>query len=579
MDDLYRATTGGTLTSVRIDRWTAALALPALVYFLVFTVYPIIGNIILTFQRETQSGALVWAGISNYLDLTTDPFIGKVITNTLIYMITVPLIDLALAMPLASILKRIDSKVLLLLFMIPSFIPFVTAAVAWELSLNPFYGPVYYFARINWFTSIWMIVIMDVWESLPLATLIIYAGLKSIPKEVEEASSVDGLVGMRKFMQVDLPYSSPNILTALVLTLIFAAFTFDPIFVTEGQMPPMTAVDLAYYSYQQFFGGIIGYAAVLILIMSGLSTVLAYLFVRAMLSGEPRRSRWQRIGSKFPNRSSPRWMVGVVLVIYAAFLLFPIGWILLESIKPSAQVFNIPPVILTLTPTLQHYVNAFTQGLPYLISSLAVGAGVLLITVLLGAPAAYAMARHGFGGRTFLTFILFLYSLPAIIFMLPIYQIMNAIGLVNTWWALILSYPVFVLPVVIWICYNFYRNFPAHVDEAAQVDGMNTFSAFFRMILPSSLDVVAIAALYSFLISWGALIFPLVLTYSPFNMTFPPFGAQTFSIFIGATLGHESVHYGELAASSIVSLIPAIALLYFMRNRLDKMYRVGGFKG
>ncbi|GGT90633.1 hypothetical protein GCM10007116_05590 [Sulfodiicoccus acidiphilus] len=558
------------------------MALPALVYFLVFTVYPIVGNVVLTFQKETTTGALVWAGLSNYLDLTTDPFIGKVLVNTVIYMVTVPLIDVALALPLASILKRVDSKLLLVLFMLPSFIPFVTAAVSWELVLNPFYGPVYYFARFNWFTSIWMIVIMDVWESLPLATLVIYAGLKSIPREIEEAANMDGLVGIRKFMQVDLPYVAPNILTALVLMLIFATFTFDPIFVTEGQMPPMTAVDLAYYSYQQFFGGIIGYAAVLILIMSGMSTALAYLFVRSMLGGGKSggRSRWQWVGVKFPNSSSPRWAVGTVTAVYLLFLLFPVAWLVLESIKPYSQVFSIPPVILTSQPTLVHYLNALTQGLPYIVSSLITAAGVLMITVLIGAPAAYAMSRYGFGGRAFLTFVLFIYSLPAIIFMLPIYEIMNFLGLVNTWWALILSYPVFVLPVVIWMCYNFYRNFPAHVDEAAQVDGMNKVTAFFRMILPSSSDVIAVAVLYSFLISWGALIFPLVLSYSPFNMNLlSPYGAQTFSIFIGATLGHESVHYGALAASGMISLIPAVILLYFMRNRLDKLYRVGGFKG
>lgn len=78
----------------------------------------------------------------------------------------------------------------------------------------------------------------------------------------------------------------------------------------------------------------------------------------------------------------------------------------------------------------------------------------------------------------------------------------------------------------------------------------------------------------------GALIFQLVLTYSPFSMNLAaPYGAQTYSIFIGATLSHESVHYGSLAAPSIISLIPPVILLYIMRDRLDRMYRVGGAKG
>jgi multiple sugar transport system permease protein len=569
-----------------IEKWAGVLALPAIIYFLIFTVYPIIGNVILSFQKETFTGALVWAGWYNYHTILVDPFFGLVFKNTIFYMVTVPFIDIALAIPLAAILKRTDSKVLLLLILLPAFIPFVTAAVAWELVLNPFYGPVYYFARFNWFRTIWMIVIMDVWESLPMTALFLYAGLKSIPPEIEEAAKVDGVRGIKKLMQVDLPYILPNILMALVLAIIFATFTFDPIFVTQGEVPPMSNVDLAYYSYQQFFTGLIGYAAVLIIIMSAMSTVMSYAFVRVLRGSPSNRpakrttSRWQKFASRFPNFEVPRPAVWIATIIYLIFFLFPMVWIFLESIKTSAQIFEIPPVIVTTTPSISHYVSAVVQGMPFLISSLITAVGVTLITIFIGTPAAFAMSRYNFGGDKLLIYVLFVYTLPSIIFMLPLYEIMNALHLINTFWALIITYPVFVLPVVIWLNYNFYKNFPKHIDEAAQVDGMNLVSAFFKVILPMSIDGVMIAVLYSFIISWGALIFPLVLTYSPFSMNLAaPYGAQTYSIFIGATLGHESVHYGSLAAASVISLIPPAILLYIMRDRLERMYRVGGTKG
>lgn len=587
MDDIYRTAAHNSVTYMKpITKWAGLLTLPAIIYFLVFTLYPIIGNVILSFQRETLSGALVWTGLYNYHTILVDPYFGLVFKNTIFYMLTVPFIDIALAIPLAAILKRTDSKLMLLLVLLPSFIPFVTAAVSWELVLNPFYGPVYYFARFNWFDTIWMIVIMDVWESLPMAALFIYAGLKSIPKEIEEASKVDGLRGIRKLMQVDLPYILPNILMSLVLSIIFATFTFDPIFVTQGEVPPMSNVDLAYYSYQQFFTGIIGYAAVLIIIMSVISTIMSYAFVRVLRGGPSSKpskhttSRWQTFASGFPNTqmsSAITWFTGA---LYLIFFLFPLVWVFLESIKPSAQIFSIPPVILTSSPSLVHYVAAIIEGMPFLLSSLIVAVGVLLITVFVGTPAAFAMARYNFGGDKLLVYVLFIYTLPSIIFMLPLYEIMNMLGLINTMWALIITYPVFVLPVVIWLSYNFYKNFPEHIDEAAQVDGMNLVKAFFKVIMPMSMDGIMIAVLYSFIISWGALIFPLVLTYSPFSMNLAaPYGAQTYSIFIGATLGHESVHYGSLAAASIISLIPPVILLYVMRDRLERMYRVGGAKG
>ena len=103
----------------------------------------------MSFQRETLSGALVWAGLYNYHTLLVDPYFGLVFKNTIFYMVTVPFIDIALAIPLTAILKRTDSRLMLLLVLLPSFFPFVTVAVAWELVLNPFYGPVYYFARFN----------------------------------------------------------------------------------------------------------------------------------------------------------------------------------------------------------------------------------------------------------------------------------------------------------------------------------------------------------------------------------------------------------------------------------------------
>ncbi|MEM3196557.1 MAG: ABC transporter permease subunit [Conexivisphaerales archaeon] len=587
MDVIYTISTYNAVTKMKpITKWAGILTLPAIIYFLVFTVYPIIGNVILSFQRETLTGALVWTGWFNYHTILVDPYFGLVFKNTIFYMITVPFIDIALAIPLAALLKRTNSRIMLLLVLLPSFIPFVTAAVSWELVLNPFYGPVYYFARFNWFKTIWMIVIMDVWESLPMAALFIFAGLKSIPNEIEEASKVDGLRGIRKLMQVDLPYILPNILMSLVLSIIFATFTFDPIFVTQGEVPPMSNVDLAYYSYQQFFTGIIGYAAVLIIIMSVMSTIMSYAFVR-VLRGNPANkpaksntSRWQSFASRFPNLPMPSIATWLASAIYLIFFMFPLVWVFLESLKPGAQIFSIPPIILTSTPSLVHYASAIFKGLPFLLSSLIVAVGVLLITVFVGTPAAFAMSRYNIGGDKLLIYVLFIYTLPSIIFMLPLYEIMNALGLINTMWALIFTYPVFVLPVVIWLSYNFYKNFPAHIDEAAQVDGMNLVKAYFKVIMPMSMDGIMIAVLYSFMISWGALIFPLVLTYSPFSMNLAaPYGAQTYSIFIGSTLGHESVNYGTLAAASIISLIPPVILLYVMRDRLERMYRVGGTKG
>ncbi|MEM3670705.1 MAG: ABC transporter permease subunit [Thermoprotei archaeon] len=559
---------------MRVDKQAAILALPAFIYLLAFAVYPIIDNVVLSFQRQNYLGVISWAGLHNYFQLATDPFIARVVENTVLYMVAVPIIDVALAIPLAVILKRVNKTWVLLITLLPAFIPFVTASVAWLLALNPFYGVAYFLFRTNLFNTPWMVVVVDVWESMPLATLIIYAGLRAIPKSIEEASMMDNVIGIRKLLQIDLPYVFPSVLNAFVLMLIFATFTFDPIYVFEGVVAPLTNLDLAFYSYSQFFSGQPGYAAVLIIIMSLLATAMSLAFIRTTTSRNARRIP---VPKSVPNRQVPYLVTVAVLCVYLVFLLFPFAWLIIESLKTSAAIYYIPPQLLPSPVTISHYVGALSNGAPYLISSLVVAAFVLVITVVLGAPAAFSMARYRFGGTKLLGFILYVYSLPAVIFMLPLFYIVYHLGLINTWWGLIITYPVFVLPVVVWMMYNSYSNFPPSVDEAGQMDGMSKVRTFFRVVLPLSGDAIGIAALYSFLISWGSLVFPLVLTYSPFNMNFAsPSGAQTFSIFIGGTLGHEAVHYGSLAAASIISVVPAALLLYAMRSRLEKIWNLGG---
>jgi multiple sugar transport system permease protein len=147
----------------------------------------------------------------------------------------------------------------------------------------------------------------------------------------------------------------------------------------------------------------------------------------------------------------------------------------------------------------------------------------------------------------------------------------------NSWFGLIISYPVFVMPLTIWMLYNFYSNFPKHIDEAANMDGMNVFKTFYSIILRLSGDGISVTLLYSFILAWGALIFPLALTYTPFNMSLlHPSGAQTATIFVGSTIGHEAFNYGALSAASVISIVPSLLLIYLARKRIEKLWRVGG---
>ena len=551
--------------------------LPALIYFLIFAIYPMFENIVLTFEHQNIAGNYIFVGLKNYKELFYTPHLGQIVDNSLIYTFIVPFIDIVLAIPLANFLKRLKRNFLLPIILLPAFIPLVTGATMWILMLNPLYGITYFVYHKDLFTTIWSIVIIDIWSSLPLATLIIYSGLKGIPKNIEEASSMDNLKGLKKLMAIDIPYIKYQILAAFILMLIYGSFTFDPIYASLGVSPPFANLDLSYYSYQLFFGGQVGFSAVLMTIMTIVSTIVALIFVKLTLSTRHRASRLHSI--PWPNREMPIYLVVFFLMIYLLFFMVPFAWLILESFKTRAELFTLPPEIIPVKNTIANYTYSLFHGEPYYITSIVVSLIGSFLALVIGIPAAYASSRYKIGGIKFIGLVLFIYSIPLVILMIPDYSLLNYIHSINSWLGLIIIYPVMVMPIIIWMLYNFYSTFPRYYDEAAQMDGMTTIRSFRKVILPLSYDGIFVAFLYAFIFAWGALIFPLAFTYSAYNMSvLYPAGAQTLTIFIGGSLGHEAAQYGILAASSVLSLIPAIIIAVFLRSKIDKVWRGGGLK-
>ncbi len=551
--------------------------IPAIVYFLIFAIYPMIENVILTFQSQNVSGQYIFVGLSNYKELFYTPHLGKIIDNSLIYTFIVPFIDIIFAIPLATFLKRLNKNFLLPVILLPSFIPLVTGATMWILMLNPLYGILYFVYHKDLFYTIWSIVIIDIWSSLPLATLIIYSGLKAIPKNIDEANNIDNIKGMRKLITIDIPYIKYQILAAFILMLVYGSFTFDPIYASLGVSTPFANLDLSYYSYELFFSGNIGFSAVLMTIMTAVSTVIALIFVKLTLNNKMHASRFRSI--HWPNNELPKSFTIFFTVLYLLFFMLPFAWILIESFKTYNEIFSLPPLIIPLKITLSNYTYSLTNGEPYFITSIVVSILGSLLALFIGVPAAYVAARYNVGGIKFIGLVLFIYSIPLVILMIPDYAMLNYIHTINSWPGLIIIYPVMVLPIIIWMLYNFYSTFPKSYDEAAQVDGMTMFKSFRKIILPLSHDGILVAFLYAFIFAWGALIFPLAFTYSAYNMSvLYPSGAQTLTIFIGGTIGHEATQYGILAASSVLSIIPAIIITIFLRSKIDRVWRGGGIK-
>ncbi len=559
----------------KIDKFLFLLALPGIAYLLAFTLYPILHNFFLSLEEQDIYGNLHWVGLANYEWFGKDPYFSNIVGNTLLYSLATPIIDVLLAIPLAVMVKRLGGKWLLLI-MIPAFIPPVTAATAWYLFINPSFGIGYYLMqwgliKTNLVASKWTIVLVNVWWTLPTAVLLIYSGLKSIPKTIEEAANADGLAGPRKLFLIDLPLIAPQVLTAFVLTMLSGLFTFVPIYIGASQAGPRILDNLIYYAWDKFFSGQPGYAAALIVVMTVISTILSMLYVKFLTS---RAFVRLPAPSFLPSRELPRSAHYVLLSVLLAFIFIPFLWLVSLSFKSPLELIQIPPSLIPTHPILGNYWTAIVVGLPFLITSIAIAVVNTIITVLLASMLSYGMALHKLGGRKLLAYILYLNATPTIIYIIPLYFLLKVLGLLNNWWGLILTYPVMTLPYNSWILYNYFTNFPKQMEDAALMDGMNRFKAFFKVVLPLSRNGLSVAAVYAFLFSWGALVFPLAFTYTPFNLGNPLSfqGAQTYSVYISMLMSPTTRGYGTVSAAGIISAIPPLLLLFLVRRNLERFW-------
>ena len=558
------------------DKQVLFLVLPAILYLFSFTTYPIISNIVLSFYERTYEGSLKWVGLGNYLwFFFRDPYGGLILWNTLFYSIATPVIAVTLALPIAVALRRLGGRWLVLV-MLPAFVPPVTAAMAWYLMLNPLYGLGYYLmqsgvVKSNPLSTIWTVVLIDVWRALPTAVLIIYSGLRALPRSVEEAAMADGLIGVRKFFAIDLPLISPHILTAFVLTALTGFFTFDPIYIGTAQVGPRLLDNLAYYSFEKFASGEFGYAATLIVVMTAVGTLLSLAYMKALSAKTMLRLPGVY---RLPNREAPRALHAAVLAAALAFVFTPLIWLAIVSVKPPREVINVPPSILPSRLSFENYEAAFTSGLPFFLMSLYVSLINTAVTVFLAAATAYQMRVHNLGGWPLVTYILYLMTTPTLLYIVPLYLVVRSLGVYNTLWALVLTYPVMTLPYAIWILYNYYSGFNKQLEEAALADGLTRVKAFFNVVLPLSRSGMGVAGLYAFLFSWGALVFPLAFTSTPYNLADPLSfsGAQTFSIYISMLMSPVTMSYGEVSAAGVVSIIPPLIYLIAVRNHLEKVW-------
>lgn len=268
-------------------------------------------------------------------------------------------------------------------------------------------------------------------------------------------------------------------------------------------------------------------------------------------------------------------MLGFYLALGAALLfsLGPILWQLLSSLKPDRELTVIPPLLPQML-TAEHYVAIFT-GYPFLtviFNSIVVAAATALTAISVGAFAAFALAKLRIKGAALVLAIVLATSMfPPIATVSPLYIIINGLGLRDTLFALVLTYTSFSLPMAIWLLTNFFRMVPDDLYRAAIVDGCTSFQAFGKVILPLSVPGIVATSILIFIFCWNEFLFALTFTSTSASRTIP--------VAIAMFPGVHEIPWGEIAAATIVVIIPVVFVALLFQRRIVEGLTAGAVKG
>ncbi len=265
-----------------------------------------------------------------------------------------------------------------------------------------------------------------------------------------------------------------------------------------------------------------------------------------------------------------------VLTIFAVLLAFPFYWMFIATFKQNVDLYNVDnnPFKFNLPPTLDHLRLLFheTGYVRWLGNTALVGVLVVLITLALSLPAAYALARlTGSWGQKIGIAIFLTYLIPPTLLFIPLSRIVADLGLQDTIWSLVLVYPSFTIPFSIWLLMGFFKSIPRDLEDAAMVDGLTRFGAFFRLVVPISISGILTVVIFTF---------TLVTQEFVYAMTFiSPESQQMVGVGIPIFLVRGDVYFwGSLMAACLITSLP-IALLYnLFLDRFISGFTVGAIK-
>jgi len=258
----------------------------------------------------------------------------------------------------------------------------------------------------------------------------------------------------------------------------------------------------------------------------------------------------------------------VGLVLYLAVLLLPIYWMLNMSLRENSDIMS-ELAFFPHRPTFHNYLQILTDPSWYMgyVNSFAYVSMNTIISLVVALPAAYAFSRYRFLGDKHLFFWLLTNRMaPAAVFLLPVFQLYTALGLIDTRLAVALAHTLFNVPLAVWILEGFMSGVPKEIDETALIDGYSLPKFFLTVFIPLIRAGVGVTAFFCFMFSWVELLFARTLTVT---------AAKPIAAVMTRTVSASGLDWGLLSAAGMLTIVPGALVIYFVRNYIAKGFALG----
>ena len=307
----------------------------------------------------------------------------------------------------------------------------------------------------------------------------------------------------------------------------------------------------------------------------------------AQPAGVPRFSipeeELQRIRSSYTRKEGRNWtsLLGrvwfwILIVAILLYTLFPFYWAIISSLKTSQELVKTPPTFWPQSLTWENYKNVFQDDtfVKALRNSAIVSTSVVILSLLLGTVAAYAMARLKSRGRTIILYlILSMTMFPGVAILGSLFQMMKNFNAYNSLWGLVVVYLTFALPFTVWVLTNFFRAMPGDLEEAALVDGATPMQALRQILMPLAIPGMVTTGLLAFIEAWSEFLFARTYTLTD--------EAITVQVAISQFTGNQQfeVPFGTRMAAAVVVTIPLLVGVLLVQRRIISGLTAGAVKG